>query len=72
MATTINTTLNKYFKNLETRDIQSQAIILDLRFRKYGFSSNEKFEHCKINLERKLQNIIINISNQNNLVDDYK
>lgn len=44
MATEKKQTLNKYFKNLEDNDIQSQAIFLDPRFKKYGFSSSDKFE----------------------------
>lgn len=46
MATEIKTTLNKYFKNLESNNIQSQAILLDPRFKKYGFSNPDKFETC--------------------------
>lgn len=63
MAAEIKTTLDKYFKNLEDHDIQSQAIFLDPRFIKYGFSSNTKFDTCKINLGRKLQQINIETSN---------
>lgn len=63
MANEINTTLTKYFKNLESNDIQSQSILLDPRFKKYGFSSNDRFETCKSQLARKLQNLNIDIPN---------
>lgn len=56
-------TLNKYFKNLESNDIQSQAIFLDPRFKKYGFANIEKFEACKIIMGRKLSNLDKNNSN---------
>ena len=63
MALEIKSTLNKYFKNLESNDIQSKAIFLDLRFKKYGFANIDKFEACKITMGRKLSNLDINNSN---------
>lgn len=64
MAAEIKATLDKYFKNLEGNDVQSQAIILDPRFKKYGFSSDHKFETCKVGLERKLQDINVQMPNE--------
>lgn len=52
MANEINTTLTKYFKNLESNGIQSQSILLDPRFKKYGFSSDDRFEAYKSRLVR--------------------
>lgn len=63
MALEIKLTLNKYFKNLESNGIQSQAIFLDPRFKKYGFSNIDKFEACKITMGRQLSNLDINNSN---------
>jgi len=63
MAAEIKATLDKYFKNLEDNDVQSQAIFLDPRFKKYGFSSIDKFESCKINMGRKIQDINVRMSN---------
>ncbi|CAI6353169.1 unnamed protein product [Macrosiphum euphorbiae] len=64
MAAEIKATLDKYFKNIEENYVQSQAILLDPRFKKYGFSSNNKFETCKVSLGRKLQEI--NVQNMSN------
>lgn len=63
MALAIKTTLSKYFKNVEDNDIQSQAIFLDPRFKKYGFSSYDKFEACKNYLGRKLACLDVEDSN---------
>lgn len=68
MANEIKTTLNKYFKNLESNEIQSQSIFLDPRFKKYGFLSDDKFETCKSQLSRKLQHFNIDIPN--NLINE--
>jgi len=64
MAAEIKATLDKYFKNLEGNDVQSQAIILDPRFKKYGFSSDHKFETCKVGLARKIQDINVQMPNE--------
>ncbi|XP_016661483.1 zinc finger BED domain-containing protein 1-like [Acyrthosiphon pisum] len=64
MAAELKATLDKYFKNLEGNDVQSQAIILDPRFKKYGFSSDHKFETCKVGLARKLQDINVQMPNE--------
>lgn len=60
--------MEKYFKTLEDNEVQSQAIFLDPRFMKHGFSSNDKFELCKSYLVRKLQNL--NVQIPNDIIED--
>lgn len=59
----IQTTLDKYFKHLEDNVTQSQAIFLDPRFKKYGFSSISKYESCKSNLVRRIRSLNVQILN---------
>jgi len=51
MANEIKTTLNKYFKNLESNEIQSQSIFLDPRFKKYGFSMMTNLKPVNLNCQ---------------------
>ncbi|KAE9528664.1 hypothetical protein AGLY_012239 [Aphis glycines] len=53
-VTTEMSSENTYFKNLESNGIQSQLIILDPRFKKYGFSSDDRFETYKSQLSGSL------------------
>lgn len=62
MASEIKKTLFNYFKNLEDNEIQGQSIILDPRFKKFGFFNENKFQIAKINLQQKLQSL--NIENE--------
>jgi len=62
MASEIKKTLFNYFKNLEDNEIQAQSIILDPRFKKFGFSNENKFQISKTNLQQKLQSL--NIENE--------
>ncbi|XP_050064545.1 E3 SUMO-protein ligase ZBED1-like [Aphis gossypii] len=62
MASEIKKTLYNYFKNLEDNEIQGQSIILDPRFKKFGFFNENKFQNSKTNLQQKLQSL--NIENK--------
>jgi len=62
MATEIKKTLFNYFKNLEDYEIQEQSIILDPRFKKFGFASETKFQILKTSLQQKLQ--ALNVENE--------
>lgn len=57
MASTLKFELNKRFGDIEDNEIIAQASILDPRFKKYGFTSVNKFNNSYSYLRSRLGNI---------------
>lgn len=60
MATMLNQDLNSRFRNIEENILVTQATLLDPRFKKFGFSDEEKYNAALKYLKTEVQNITIN------------
>jgi len=66
MAVSLKNQLRKRFSEIEESEIIAQASILDPRFKKYGFMSDNKFKNAFSILRSRLGNISLPSNQKDN------
>lgn len=67
LAQNLKEQVSKRFQNIEDNELICQATILDPRFKKHGFSSDDKFDKALMTLKKKIRGINLNHHSSNDI-----